>query len=106
MRGSNNFKKEQAKIRSLKWRIAKATESVIHEMTDYLTKNYDYIAVEALRVKNMTASAKGTIENPGKNVKQKAGLNRSLLEKCFGKVVEQIIYKAEWRGGEVHGGVQ
>ena len=102
VRGSNNFKKEQAKIRSLKWRIAKATESVIHEMTDYLTKNYDYIAVEALRVKNMTASAKGTIENPGKNVKQKAGLNRSLLEKCFGKVVEQIIYKAEWRGGEVH----
>ena len=35
-------------------------------------------------------------------MKQKAGLNRSLLEKCFGKVVEQIIYKAEWRGGEVH----
>jgi putative transposase len=33
-----------------------------------------------LKIKNMTASAKATVEKPGRNVKQKSGLNRSILE--------------------------
>lgn len=39
--------------------------------------------VEDLKVKNMTASAKGTVANPGKNVKQKSGLNRAILRTGF-----------------------
>jgi hypothetical protein len=38
------------------------------------------LAHEALKLKNMTASASGTIAEPGTNVAQKSGLNRSLLD--------------------------
>ena len=41
--------------------------------------DHDLIALEDLGVKDMTRSAKGTVENPGKNVAQKSGLNRSIL---------------------------
>jgi hypothetical protein len=37
------------------------------------------VALEDLRIKNMTASARGTLEEPGRMVRQKAGLNRSIL---------------------------
>ncbi len=41
----------------------------------------------------MTASAKGTVEKPGKNVRQKAGLNRSILRSCWGKIKTYTQYK-------------
>ena len=46
----------------------------------------------------MTASASGTIENPGKNVAQKAGLNRAMLDVAFGTFRTQLEYKAAWYG--------
>ena len=59
------------------------------------------MAVEALRIRNMTASAKGTVEAPGKNVRAKAGLNRSILEQRWGIMLSQLRYKAEWAGAKV-----
>jgi putative transposase len=47
----------------------------------------------------MTKSVKGTTENPGKNVRQKAGLNRSMHAQGIGEVNRQQQYKSEWRGG-------
>ncbi|OED37477.1 hypothetical protein AB834_01750 [PVC group bacterium (ex Bugula neritina AB1)] len=47
----------------------------------------------------MTTSAKGSIENPGKNVKQKSGLNRSILDQGWYTFVELLTYKQKWRGG-------
>ena len=41
---------------------------------------YDVIAVEDLRIRNMTRSASGTVEEPGSQVAAKAGLNRSILD--------------------------
>ena len=49
--------------------------------------------VEDLKVKNMTASAKGTVANPGKNVKQKSGLNRAILRTGFYSLRQTI----EWQ---------
>jgi putative transposase len=49
---------------------------------------------EDLKIKNMTASAKGTVEKPGKKVKQKAGLNRSILRSAWGQVKNYLQYKA------------
>ena len=46
----------------------------------------------------MTASAKGTEEEPGKKVKQKAGLNRAVLSLSFYKIIEQLLYKVEKPG--------
>jgi putative transposase len=57
--------------------------------------------VEKLNVRNMTRSAKGTAEEPGINVRQKAGLNRSMLDASSARLVDFISYKAERAGGEL-----
>ena len=46
----------------------------------------------------MTKSAKGTAEEPGRNVAQKRGLNREILEQSWGRFQSQLSYKAEWDG--------
>ena len=51
------------------------------------------LVFECLPIKNMTASAKGTVEEPGKNVRQKSGLNRSILNACWGKIKTYTRYK-------------
>ena len=48
-----------------------------------LAQEYGCVYVEDLKTRNMTKSAKGTLENPGKNVKQKSGLNRAILRTGF-----------------------
>jgi putative transposase len=49
----------------------------------------------------MTASAKGTVEKPGKKVKAKAGLNRSILDATPGSLVNVLLTKAEEAGCQV-----
>ena len=56
--------------------------------------DHDLIALEDLGVKNMIRSAKGTVENPGKNVAQKSGLNRSILEQGWGMFHRRLTDKA------------
>ena len=52
------------------------------------------IVFEDLKVKNMTASAKGTAEAPGRNVRQKAGLNCSILAAAWSQTKTYTAYKA------------
>ncbi len=47
----------------------------------------------------MSASARGTAAQPGVNVRQKAGLNRAILDAAWGEFERQLTYKVEWRGG-------
>ncbi|MFN8757337.1 MAG: RNA-guided endonuclease InsQ/TnpB family protein, partial [Tagaea sp.] len=49
----------------------------------------------------MTASAAGTAAKPGRRVAQKSGLNRAILDKGWGELRRQLVYKAEWLGGQV-----
>ncbi len=57
-------------------------------------RDYDLISLEALKIKNMTKSAKGTKDKPGKNVKAKSGLNRSILEQGWGMFRQRLTDKA------------
>jgi len=57
------------------------------------------IVCEALKVNNMSKSAKGNKENPGRMIKQKAGLNRSILDEGWGELRRQLKYKMFWKGG-------
>jgi putative transposase len=66
-----------------------------------LTRDHGLIVVEDLRVRNMTRSAKGTIEAPGTNVRQKASLNRSVLSKGWGQLVARLEHKARYHGSTV-----
>lgn len=59
------------------------------------------VEIEALRTANMTRSAKGTMESPGINVRQKAGLNRSILEQGWHQFETLLTYKLEAAGGRL-----
>ena len=75
--------------------------NAVHEITTPLVRSYDRIAIEALQVTNMTRSAKGTVEEPGKQVAAKRGLNRRILDQTWGIFVSQLTYKAAWAGREL-----
>ena len=59
------------------------------------------MAVEDLEVRNMTRSAKGTKEKPGRNVRAKSGLNRSILNQGWGELRRQLEYKCARQGGKL-----
>lgn len=66
-----------------------------------LSKNHAFVAMEDLKVRNMSKSAAGTKEAPGKNVKAKVGLNRSILDQGWAEFRRQLEYKQDWQGGMV-----
>jgi transposase len=62
-----------------------------------IARRFDLIRVEGLHIQNMTRSAKGTRENPGRNVRAKAGLNREILRSGWGLLVRRLGEKAPRR---------
>lgn len=70
-----------------------------HKVTTDLARKYGLIVVEDLQLANMTRSAKGTIDKPGKGVRQKSGLNRVMLDEAHGRTIEFLAYKLAERGG-------
>lgn len=101
VKGSANRRKAIAKLGALHRKIANQRGDWLHQLTTKLANQHAVIALEDLKVKNMSASAKGTVEAPGKNVRQKAGLNRGILDAAWGEFARQLTYKVEWRGGQV-----
>ena len=98
--GSKNRRKAQARYRKAQRHILNRMNDSRHKLTTDLAKNHGWIGVEDLQLKNMTASATGTVEAPGKNVRQKAGLNRAMLEIGFGEIRRQLAYKCKRYGGQ------
>lgn len=59
------------------------------------------IVIEDLKVSNMSKSAAGTVDQPGRNVAAKSGLNRAILDQGWAEMRRQLEYKQAWRGGDV-----
>src|ERR1700687_4870898 len=78
-RGSANRKKAVVRLNACHGRIAAMRRDFLHQRTTELVRDHALIAIEDLAVKHMTASAAGTLDAPGRNVKAKAGLNRAIL---------------------------
>jgi putative transposase len=98
---SNNWKKQKRKIAKIHARIADVRNDYLHKTSTAISKNHAVVVLENLTVKNMSASAKGTVENPGRNVRQKTGLNRSILDQGWYEFRRQLEYKQRWNGGTV-----
>ncbi|WP_371826957.1 RNA-guided endonuclease InsQ/TnpB family protein [Microvirga sp. VF16] len=97
---SSNWKKAQAKVRSIRARIARIRQDFLHQTSTQISKSHAIVCVED-KVRNMTASAAGTVEQPGTNVRAKAGLNKAILDQGWSMFVRQLAYKLEWRGGMI-----
>jgi putative transposase len=98
---SNNWRKQKRVIQRLQARIANCRLDYLHKTSTTISKNHAMVAIEDLKVSNMSKSAKGTPEQPGKNVKAKSGLNKSILDQGWGEFRRQLEYKQAWRGGLV-----
>ncbi len=94
-KGSKNKDKARKKLGKIHEKVVNTRLDFMHNQANFIIQNYDLIAIEKLLIANMTKSSKGTLENPGKMVKQKSGLNRSILDASWGKFFEILIYKAE-----------
>ncbi|MEM0143516.1 MAG: transposase [Candidatus Parvarchaeum sp.] len=90
---SNNFLKQKAKIAKINAQIADKRLDYLHKITTVIAKSHGVIAVEDLQVKSMTKSAKGTLENPGTNVRVKSKLNKSILNQSWSKIIDMLEYK-------------
>ena len=98
---SRRLRKTIAAIAGLTSRPARRRQDFTHKLTTDLAKNHGWVGIEDLRVMNMTASAKGTVEAPGKNVRAKAGLNRGILDNAPYERRRQLEYKAPLFGSEL-----
>lgn len=78
-------------------RIAEARRGTLNQVSAKIAVNYPSVAVRDLAVKQMTRSAKGTVAEPGVEVKVKARFNRAILDTAPGELRRQLEYKAgQW----------
>jgi putative transposase len=99
VRFSSNWKKAKAKVQRIHSDIACARKDFLHKATTTISQNHALVCIEDLQVRNMSRSSKGTSEQHGKRVKQKSGLNRSILDQGWGEFRRQLEYKMAWNGG-------
>ncbi|WP_218825484.1 RNA-guided endonuclease InsQ/TnpB family protein [Streptosporangium subroseum] len=96
-RGSKRRGKTKTAIAKLKAREGDRRKDWVEKTSTDLVRRFDVIAVEDLKISNMTRSARGTLEVPGTNVRQKAGLNQGILANGWGQLVTRTEHKAPGR---------
>jgi putative transposase len=79
-------------------KTANRRKDFAHKLSHRLVRDFGVLAFEDLSVKNMSRSAAGTVESPGTNVAQKAGLNRSILDAAWNQLIQYTSNKAESAG--------
>ncbi|MFD9279448.1 RNA-guided endonuclease InsQ/TnpB family protein [Streptomyces mirabilis] len=92
---------EHAKVARLKAREANRRKDWCEKTSTMLARSCGLVRFEKLNIKNMTRSTKGTAEQPGKNVRQKAGLNRAILAQGWGLLRRRTEQKAPCRVEDV-----
>lgn len=100
-RGSNRRGKAKQKVRRLHEKLKMQRHDFLHQTSNRLVNQFSLIATEQLNIAGMTRSAKGTVEEPGGRVAQKAGLNREILDTAPSAFLAMLRYKAERAGSEM-----
>ena len=98
---SNNWKKVKAEVQKIHTRITNVRRDFLHKATTTISQNHAIVCVEDLQVRNMSKSAAGSSDSPGRNVRAKSGLNKSILDQGWFEFRRQLEYKQAWLGGEV-----
>jgi len=100
-RGSKRREKVKARLARMREREASARATHLHQVSAAITNRFGAVVVEGLNLKGMIRSAKGSVAAPGRNVRAKSGLNRSMSDAALGRLTEMLAYKAERAGGEL-----
>ena len=93
-RGSRRRETTKRAIAKLKARERDRRKDWVETTTTDLARRFEVIRVEALDVRAMTRSARGTVEKPGTRFAQKRGLNRAILRSGWGQLVTRLQHKA------------
>jgi len=96
-RGSDRRRRLKTQISKVKAREVNRRKDWVEKTSTDLARRFDVIRVEDLNIRGMTKSARGTVASPGRNVRQKAGLNRSILGNGWGLLVQRLERKAHGR---------
>jgi putative transposase len=96
---SYNWQRQKARVSRLHKTIADIRNDFLHKATTAISKNHAIVVMEDLKVKNMSRSASGGLETPGRNVRAKSGLNKSILDQGWFEFRRQLAYKLAWSGG-------
>lgn len=94
VRASVRYRKVQNKVNKLKRKSTNQRKDWIHQVAAQITKSNSLVATEELNIKGMTKSAK-----KGKRKRQKAGLNRSILDVGMSELLKTLEYKLQEAGG-------
>lgn len=100
-RGSKRRLKQQRRCAKLSAKRARIRKHWHHTVTTGFANRFGTVVLEDLKISNMTASAQGTVDDPGRNVKQKAGLNRAILNQGWFQFETLLAYKLDERGGHL-----
>jgi len=104
-KGSANYLKSKEKLALLHEQIKDRRAGYLHQVSHKLTQKYSHIAMEDLKLKNMTKRANvkenedGTYAHNGASAK--SGLNKSILDQGIGELKRQLLYKSQEKGGQV-----
>ncbi len=96
---SSNWNKAKARVQRIHSRIGNARRDFLHKTSTAISQNHAMVCIEDLAVRNMARSAAGTLDAPGRNVRAKSGLNKSILDQGWFEFRRQLDYKLAWRGG-------
>lgn len=98
---SNNWQKACARVRRIHAHISNSRRDYLHKASTDICKNHAIVCIEDVKVQQMTRSARGTVQAPGRHVKAKSALNKAILDQGWHEFRRQLAYKLTWRGGRL-----
>jgi putative transposase len=99
--GSVNRRKTVTAMNRIMGQVADRRGDFAARTANHLTTRHSVVVLEDLRIRNMTGSSKGSVADPGRNVRQKAGLNRAILNKGWYRMEQAIGSAARSTGTRV-----
>lgn len=97
----NRLARARQRLARMQAKIARQRADFLHKLSTEIANKHTIFVMEDLRVKNMSKSAAGTVDAPGRNVRQKSGLNRSILDQGWSEFARQVEYKITANGGQL-----
>ncbi|QUV99749.1 transposase [Chloracidobacterium sp. MS 40/45] len=104
----SHWKKAKARVQKIHARIANVRRDFLHKVSTAISKNHAFVCIEDLAVRNMSRSAAGAADAPGREgrpagrpYKSKSGLNKSILDQGWFEFRRQLDYKLAWNGGRL-----